>query len=391
MNERPEVLLMTHGGGAGLPRLPRTLYRGGCRVGVMSWAPNRFARSRYVDEVFSVDWQAPGGLVEALRLHLEKRPGFYRWIIFGDEPTITDMLPHREEAWLRPWLPVGGDLEDIDRVFDIVRLKTAFVQAAQNADIPIPDSRVVTAFDEACAAAQEVGYPLMLKAAYGCAGAGVRRVDDLSEMQTAYDAINGGRPVVVQSFINGRVGSTCILFDHGRALAWSSSYKHQCWPVYGPSCARRFMRHDGMEELVEKLGRLTNFHGFCAFDWIHRAEDDSLLVQEFNPRPTPTIHLSPLVGVDFSSAIHDMFNKPGGGPPRQPQAINGRPATVYLFPQHLQSCLTGKRWLELARWIPGVSKTDVPWDDPRLLLQQLPKPKIISSTWQRLNALVGYR
>ena len=385
--QRPEVLVVTYGGWLGVSRLPRTLSCGGCRVSTLSVDTSFFRGSRYVDEILAVERHAPEGLMGALRELLLRRPNFYQWILFADEMALADAWPYRHQSWLRPWLPISAQA-DPSRGLATARLKTVFVRAAPAAAIPIPDSRVAATLEQASQAARELGYPLVLKADYSYGGQGVRLVCEAQELATAYHEISKDQPVVVQSFVAGPVGSTCVLFDHGRALAWSSSYTWASSSAFAPSSARHFMVHPQMEAIIEKIGRLTTFHGFCGIDWIHRADDDSLCVLEFNPRPTPTIHLGIRCGVDFPRAVRAMLGGADAAPVQRPQLPPPDQRIVYMFPQHLEHCLFDNGLSGITRWIPGVAPNDVPWDEPRLLLRQWPRPRLSRRTRKRLKALL---
>jgi hypothetical protein len=209
---------------------------------------------------------------------------------------------------------------------------------------------------------------VLVKAARGFAGNGVRAAASKEELLEAFRGFENRAPLLVQRFEAGRVGSTQVLFDRGRPACWASSYKAEVFPEpFGPSTVREMMVHPEMEGVLEAVGRMTGFHGLAGVDWVHRAGDGSLVVIEMNPRPAPVVHLGHLSGVDFSAAIGDMVA--GREAVRRPRDVG--PRRVLLFPQEAARCIAYRRWRELLAWLPGGAYKDIPWDQPRLLGSQL--------------------
>jgi hypothetical protein len=301
-----------------------------------------------------------GGLTE-LNLRERLRTHRYRWVCVGDENAVADLAGQPDPGWLRGWFPVDPTEDKLELILS----KAAFTTAAETAGIPIPPSAACRSIGEGTAAAAGMGYPVMLKAARGYAGNGVVKADDPNGLARGFDRLRDRVPVVVQRWVEGRVGATQVLIDHGRPACCASSYKKlACYPKpFGPNTARQPMVHPAMEAALSAIGRRSGFHGICGVDWIHRASDGALLVLEFNPRPAPVIHLGPHSGVCFSAALADML---AGRPATRPTNDVG-PRRVFLFPQHPVRCIEKRCWRDLVHWIPTVSHTDLPWRQPRLL------------------------
>ncbi len=80
---------------------------------------------------------------------------------------------------------VGPSAEVMGLLGDKIEAK----RLAEEADVPLApwSGGPVATVEEAAAAAERVGYPLMVKAAAGGGGRGIRRVDDPSELATAFE------------------------------------------------------------------------------------------------------------------------------------------------------------------------------------------------------------
>ena len=83
-------------------------------------------------------------------------------------------------------------------------------KVAQESGVPtIPGSVLVTHFNEALQAAQEIGYPLLLKAAAGGGGKGIKIVTNAPEMSNAFEAASaearqafGDDRIYIEKFIS---------------------------------------------------------------------------------------------------------------------------------------------------------------------------------------------
>jgi predicted ATP-grasp superfamily ATP-dependent carboligase len=361
---KPNVLIVSSQDWLGLSRLPATLHRASCRIHVFGPPGGAIYRARFVRHILAP--AAVPQLIEALRAHLAQHPDTYQWVIFGDEPSLAEAAKRRQEQWLQRWLPVSphGD------ALEVVTSKARFAEACLTAGLPFPRTRVCWNAAEVQAAAAEAGYPLMLKTPSGLSGWGVRKADAPDALEAAYQPWKDVRPLLVQEFLKGRVGTCEILYDRGQPLCWFASYLDKCWPGdYGPSTVRAVMTHPQMETLLQRLGRLTGFHGLCGIDWIHDLERDALTILEFNPRPTPCYHLGWFAQVDFAGSIRAWLK--GTLLIQRPTPHRTGLPVVYLFPQHIIRCLGTDNLRDLVNWLPGLGSHDTPWSEPRLMIRHL--------------------
>jgi len=363
--EKPRALIVTSSKMLGIARLPGLLSRGGYHVSLLAVRGLPIAFSRHIDR------RLPGsadieGLVLALRGLLDRRPNYYQWIILGDEDILAETAKRREEGWLDGWFPVDVN----SPAFDIVQSKAAFIRACQGAGIAIPESAIVASLGEARAAAAKIGYPVLLKAPRGHAGSGVLRTNSENGLERIFPLLGDVGEITVQKLVEGRATTADILFDAGRPVCWYSSYCDQSYArEFGPSCVRSIMSHPQAEPCIVSVGRLLGFSGLCGIDWIEDAKTGSLMVLEFNPRPTPCYHLASLAGMDFPRAMRERLS--GTPSAQKPTPVSGPRRAIYMFPQHLQSCFLRDDWADLAHWLPGREIHDIPWDEPALLAMEL--------------------
>jgi hypothetical protein len=119
------------------------------------------------------------------------------------------------------------------------------------------------------------------------------------------------------------------------------------------------MTHADVRPLLERIGELTRYHGFCAVDWVHH--DDRLRLIELNARPVPTIHMGALAGVDFSRAIRHFLD--GQVCVQEPPDPPGDAPIHPMFPEDVLRAS--------AEGAVAFPMRDVPWSDPPLLLHHL--------------------
>lgn len=357
-----EVLLVVGIDAVGIARFPRLLHDAGCRVTLLAPPGLAVARSRYVASHVATAVE-PETLAGQLEAFLAERKSDFHHIIIGDEPTLTAVARHRGEAWLDGWFPVDhrGD------AVEVILSKSAFQQAAGAAGLTIPKSEICTGFAEVEAAVRAMGYPVMLKSPYGCSGSGVRKVADEAELKAAFELLYEGNGVMlVQQFVDGRVGSSDVLFDRGAPVCWQSWYSRLCWPTpLASSCAREAMSHRDIGLMLTGVGALSGFHGFAGVDWMHDAERDRVYLIEFNPRPTPTYHLDAHSRVSFAGSFRAMLEGTCGAGCRErlPEACG---AVIHLFPQSLYRAVSERELNSFLRcW------SDAPWSDPLLMAAYL--------------------
>ncbi len=352
-------------------RLPKLFKRAGCHVTVFASPDWGITKTRYIDERISAPTEL-SEYVDTLRAHLATNPGKYGWIVAVDDPLLEVLVARKDESWTRELLPLapGGDF------FGLLASKAEFAEAAPKLNLSIPESCICDSLDEAILAAKNLSYPLVVKLACSYAGMGVRRAGDEAELKAAWAELRAERRVVLQSFVEGRLGNTAALFSKGRVLASMSAFKSRTWPgAFGPSSARQFMHDENIDVLLESFGARTHYDGFCAFDWI-LGDAQGLKVIELNARPVPALHMAVHVGVDFAQAIADFLNARNGASDlhvRSQRPSPSRSEAIFpMFPEDFHRAIAEADGPGLAQFRRGqLGFDDIPWDDDSLLAHVL--------------------
>jgi predicted ATP-grasp superfamily ATP-dependent carboligase len=352
-----EVIIAVGFDVTGIARLPRVLHDAGCRVTLLAPPGLAVQQSRFVDAYIAAPPRMKD-FVEALKTHMSgHRPG-YEWLIIGDELLLGEIAKHKSESWVEAWFPVDVRTN----ATELITSKFAFLSAAATANLNVPRLEYCRGIDDGKVLANEIGYPVVLKAEQGFNGAGVRVVPRPSDFEKEYNDLHPGGELAIQKYVTGPVGLTEVLFNCGEPVCWVSSYKRASWPhPNAASCAREVMDHRDIEAIVRGVGKLTGFDGLGGIDWVHDPNTDSLSLIEFNPRPTPGYYLGETAGVSFAAGIEStLSNKPVN---KVSQKENRRSKVIHMFPQSTYLAIDRRDLRMLAR-----SLADIPWSDPKLAL-----------------------
>jgi predicted ATP-grasp superfamily ATP-dependent carboligase len=301
----------------------------------------------------------------------------------ADDPLFWAAARQPELAWMTAWFPVSLLGDALQRLAS----KLDFLAAAEAQGLPVPRFQVCQTPTEAHSAAPGFGYPLALKTPYGFSGSAFRFVRDPDDLLRQASEFEAGQAFLVQEFVDGEVGATPVLFDHGRPMCWFSYLLLDSWPNrFAAASALTVVDHPDVESLLEGVGALTGFHGLGAIDWVRDPRTGRLLLLEFNPRPTPALYLAPLAGVDFSVALKAWLAGTATTQKPQPQLARSQPRL--MFPKHLYFAFEhGNLSNFLATW------RDAPWDDPLLLLAHVRRviTHFLPAEWRRRGkALKAY-
>ena len=360
-----QVLIVCHAFWEGLSRLPALLHRAECQVHVFGPPGNYVARSRFTQRHHWCSADADTAVNE-LQTHLTNTDITYDWIVIGDDPLLYALEKRRSEGWVQALFPS----RNMDDGIDFITSKTHFIQRCQEHDIRVPAFNVCHDQPSLAAAAQQLGWPLVIKEAQGFAGLTVSIANNRAELNN----IRCDEGVIAQQFIEGRVGSAAAIYCHGQLIAWFSYYRARTWGELGPSAAVEFRYFPELEQILSKLGQLSGFHGMCGVDFIEQHATGEIVLLEQNFRPTLTMDLGRYVGVDFVAAIRLMLEQ--GQMPSADITVfqQNRDITdvVPLFPQDVFRALDARdkkglcHWMLHPRWWREMN-----WHEPGLLIFNL--------------------
>jgi glutathione synthase/RimK-type ligase-like ATP-grasp enzyme len=338
--------------------LPRLFHQAGAHLVLLAPQTQLFRHSRFVDEW--IDLQP--GFQETLGGRIATQLAAHRdaLVVFTSQPLLDVFFAEAHPALT----PNGLNAELWRALAD----KSAFQAWATARHLPVPPGRLCATMDEAVAWVEQHGVA-MLKSDGVHGGMGVRKVTDADEARAAWQVLPTTAGIIVQNYIEGDIGCTELVLQHGRPVAWFASTKERSVTHFGASIVRRLVHPPGMDELVQAVSAASGFHGLCGFDWI-QDNDGKLWLLEFHPRTPSGFGWGRYAGVDVPAAVRTLLeDRPG--PTRAPlpaEQLARAPLCCY-FPAHFWWALT-QQPRDLKYWLPGsnaVSWRNVPLDDPRLL------------------------
>jgi hypothetical protein len=295
---------------AGSCRLPKVLRAAGFSVGVVAKPSSFLHAAGDVDRhfYFAARRFAPG-----IRWGLERACRQF-------EPDVIIPSDERAAALIRYWVAAEASgngvfsptLRDCLRrslgaldTLDQRSFKIETLRLARSVGVRSPEEIVVTSHAEAVAAAEELGYPVVVKMTHGAGGHVVRLSRDRQMLERHFldfhrsatskvkafrrrilrrDWFPGNSAISVQRHVAGRPAMTCAAALSGRMLAVITAFSEEVTYKNGPSSVVRLARHDGMAAATATMIRALGATGFISFDFIvDEAGSEHLL--ECNPRP----------------------------------------------------------------------------------------------------------
>jgi hypothetical protein len=368
------VLLFALNNWVGAARLPSALHRAGFEVVVLCPGESFMAATRFVNRRLEMR-----GRVESNAI---SKTIWQEVVQFGTTAIVpTDLrsveFVHAFAAAVQQgtFSNVAG-VEQFQAVLDrslppvehlaTVRDPLAGHAAAVELGIPAPPRAQVTTPDDAIAFTGEYGYPVVLKAEGGAAGADRAICNDEAELRAAHEKLTvplshpppPPRPVVVEVFLDAPQLSHAFVARGGRILAGLTRLKVKAYPEpHGPSSVVRVVDVPKMTDYAARFVERTRYSGFGSLQCLIEPKSKVPQFMEFNCRPVPMHHLGEeAVGIDWCKAWFAELE--GQDQPTFEGPILKR--QVALFPQE---------WLRdpQSKYLTTNALHDVPWDDPALL------------------------
>lgn len=387
------VLILSVFGHFGAARVPRVLQAAGFEVAMLAQSGSALTKTRFVDQLFPLPrklFREPGGrpVVGALLRTLAAwQPDL---IMPGDEPSVR-LLHQVAELGRLGRLAVQREHLDLltlslgyPRRYAAAVNKRAVQDLAASIGLRLPEYQVVESIRQCELFAWEHGFPVVLKrdASYG--GHGVAVCADERELRAALgyfksgvargkkfkDALRrligdeiatayhpAGGEITIQRFVHGRPGMYTLAAVRGKSMGGFAAVAEHIYPEpTGPSTVVRLIEHSEMEDMAQRLIAELGCTGLAGVDFV--IEDNTRLpyVLECNTRPTPVVHLGPLVGVDLGEAL---FCGLRGQMYRRSDQHLPTSVVVPLFPHEWRRDPSSPLLRQPIH--------DVPWDDPLLL------------------------
>ncbi|WP_175836120.1 urea carboxylase [Burkholderia multivorans] len=220
-------------------------------------------------------------------------------------------------------------------------LKHAARELAQRAGVPLtPGSGLLADVDSARAAAQAIGFPVMLKSTAGGGGIGLTRCNDEAELVAAFESVqrlgqsffsNGGvfverfvdraRHVEVQIFGDGK-GNVVALGERDCSLQRRNQKVVEETPA--PNLPQGVRAH--LLAAAESLGRSVGYRSAGTVEFIYDAAQEAFYFLEVNTRLQVEHAITESVtGIDL---VEWMIRTAAGEPPALDQPVTSHGASI---------------------------------------------------------------
>jgi len=157
----------------------------------------------------------------------------------------------------------------------------------------VVNKAMVTSAEEACARAEKIGYPIMVKASEGGGGKGVRKATNMEELAIAFSTVFTevpGSPIFLMKMMpNARHLEIQVVGDeHGNTLALngrdcSTQRRFQKILDEGPPTIAKPNVLREMERAAMHLTALVGYRGAGTVEYLYSPETDTFCFLELNP------------------------------------------------------------------------------------------------------------
>lgn len=243
-----------------------------------------------------------GDILEGLEV-LRRRHGEIHRVVGILEPLMVEL------AEARARLGIDGTRPEVARLFrDKARMKDALVAAG----LPVAKHRLLREERDARAAAEEIGFPMVLKPPAGMGAKATFRVSTLEELLRALGGMRASAhaPVLAEELLRGKERSLETITTGGKPRAWSvSHYEPTClevienawiqWACVLPRETSAPVYEAAREMGFSAIEALGLDDGMTHMEWFERP-DGTLAIGEIAQRP-PGANITRMTGL-----VHDI-------------------------------------------------------------------------------------
>ncbi len=234
----------------------------------------------------------------------------YDLVIPVTERTVTPLLKHRKGLADERLAMAGSD------ALAVVLDKSRTVALAEELGIPSPASRLVTSLDEAEAAADALGYPIVIKPVSSVGGRGPQNVQltvsyavDPGQLKSRVThALRYGNALLQERFAGDGVGIELIA-DRGRIVYPFQHLRQHEVPLTGGGSSLRMSMpiEPALLEASQKLIGALGWHGVGMVEFKRKAATGEFRLMEINGRFWGSLPLAFEAGADFPAMLYELL------------------------------------------------------------------------------------
>ncbi len=281
--------------------LPHLLSRAGLMVDIITTTKTmRF--SRFVRNIHLAE--STDEMMRLVHQHTRARTRQYDWIIPTDDETLKAVRDSKWHASQRPgFLPVPIEGQP-SHIFSKIGLSGVLSKAG----IQTPSFRVVSSREAAVAAANELGYPVMLKVDESYGGMGTRECRNDTEVIRAVNLLEA-RPLLLQKKIKGDEISADSIYVQHELVHFAYSRVLRRAQSFGVSTLRRYYPLPLVDEKafdeLRMLGHALGADGFVNISCIDAEDGSGRYYIEADMRPNVWVDFSRYFGEDAAKRIRE--------------------------------------------------------------------------------------
>lgn len=268
-----------------------------------AYEPAVFDR-QLVDSVYLLPYPSEGREVLFSRLRALQEQEDIRVILptlDSELPAFVDLAEDLRGLGIASFLPTEAQLKR--------RAKANLPRLAEELDVPVPESRIVSDFRGAERAAGELKFPLLVKGLFYDA----YFARDASEMIGAMQRISArwGYPMILQRYLPGEEYNLAGLGDGEGGLVASVGMKKVFLTDKGKGWAGVSIVNRELREVAERFARTLKWRGGFELETL-MSPDGKLHIIEVNPRFPAWIYLAKAckVNLPYGSALLALGREP---------------------------------------------------------------------------------
>jgi len=188
-------------------------------------------------------------------------------------------------------------------LYEMAADKWEAVKLAEKAGLTCPVTVLPEKEDDLESCAEKVGFPAIVKARKSSGSRGIRAVNSLEELVTAYREINSifPRPMLQQRILTGPRFDVCLIFDEQSKLKGSFAQKEvRHFPLeMGPSTVQQSIK---LPQLVSQCAQMlgdVGWSGVAEIEFMLDETTGNYVFMEINPRFWNSLELAVYCGIDF--------------------------------------------------------------------------------------------